>query len=118
MDSTLLNEYAGKLPDEVRTLFAALSDPDNLGIIIALKEDGKMNFIEMKRKFKISSSSLTKRLTVLQNGNLVKNFYEKSTKPNFSYYDITDIAEELLESVYEILYPAKYAIPDGISSPT
>ena len=106
-DPGTMNEYAGMFPDEVRALFAALSDPANLGIIAVLSEDGKMTFNEMKDKFQISTGALHDRLTALQNGNLVRNFYLKSDKPGFSYYDITDIADQMLKSVYRILYPLK-----------
>ena len=65
---------------------------------------GKMSFNEMKQKFQLSPSSLTNRLTVLQDGSLIENFYEKTDRRSFSYYDVTDIPEQIFESAYNVLY--------------
>ena len=104
MNSIILTEYANKLPEEVKDLLLGFSSPENLGLLAALMERGKMSFNEMKQEFKLSSSSLTNRLNVLQNGNLVKNFYEKTDGRGFSYYDVTDVFQQIFGSVYEILY--------------
>ena len=58
----------------------------------------------MKQKFQLSPSSLTNRLTVLQDGSLIENFYEKTDRRSFSYYDVTDIPEQIFESAYNVLY--------------
>ena len=104
LNSIILTEYANKLPEEVKDLLLGFSSPENLGLLAALMERGKMSFNEMKQEFKLSSSSLTNRLNVLQNGNLVKNFYEKTDGRGFSYYDVTDVFQQIFGSVYEILY--------------
>ena len=104
MNSIILTEYANKLPEEVKDLLLGFSSPENLGLLAALMEHGKMSFNEMKQEFKLSSSSLTNRLNVLQNGNLVKNFYEKTDGRGFSYYDVTDVFQQIFGSVYEILH--------------
>ena len=104
----VLQEYIKEMPVEVKNLLIAIGDLENLCLLIALMEHGKMNFSEMKEKFQLNSSSLTNRLTVLQNGNLVKNFYEKTTERKFSYYDVTDVPGQVLKSVYEILYPMDF----------
>ena len=65
---------------------------------------GKMSFNEMKQKFQLSPSSLTNRLTVLQDGSLIENFYEKTDRRSFSYYDVTDVPEQIFESAYNVLY--------------
>lgn len=104
MNSIILTEYSDKLPEEVQDLLLGFSSPENLGLLIALTEHGKMSFNEMKQKFKLNSSSLTHRLNILQNGNLIKNFYEKTDGRGFSYYNVTDVFEQILDSVYEILH--------------
>ena len=103
------------MPDEVRDLLAGLSDPENLGLIVALMKHGKMSFNEMKHEFQISPSSLTNRLAALQNGNLIVNFYDKTDSKNFSYYDVTDIPEQIFESVYDTLYSPSVAKSDLIA---
>ena len=108
MNSSKLSSYVNEMPDEARLLLKGLSDESSLGIIIALLKNGKMSFNEMKEEFELSSSSLTNRLNELQDGNLITNFYEKTTQKNFSYYDVTDIPEKIFDSVYEIIYSLKH----------
>ena len=104
MNSSILTEYSKELPEEVKDLLVGLSDPENLGLLVALMKHGKMSFNEMKQKFQLSPSSLTNRLTVLQDGSLIENFYEKTDRRSFSYYDVTDVPEQIFESAYNVLY--------------
>lgn len=100
MDSnSTLENYANKMPEEIRFILKGLSDDDRIGIVIALLENGKMTFSEMKEKFDLNSSSLTNHLSILQKGNLIENFYEKNEKRVFSYYDVTDIPELIFNSI-------------------
>ena len=93
MNSGILKEYSKEVTDEVKDLLAGFSDSENLGLLVALMTNGKMSFNEMKKRFQISPSSLTNRLTVLQDGNLVENFYAKTDGRVFSYYRVTEIPE-------------------------
>lgn len=106
MDSKILTtKYSDKLAEEVKDLFLGLSDLENLGLLIALSEHGKMSFVEMKQEFKATKNSddLMHRLYVLQNANLIKKiFYTKSDGREFSYYTVTDIFERVFCSIYEI----------------
>ncbi|MCH8833005.1 MAG: winged helix-turn-helix transcriptional regulator [Thaumarchaeota archaeon] len=95
------------MPEEIRLLLKGISDEKNLGLLIALLKHGKMSFNEIKEKFQFSPSSLTIRLNELQDGNLVKNFYEKSGNKGFSYYDVTDIPELVFDSLFDIMYPSE-----------
>ena len=104
MNSSILKEYSKEITDEVKDLLVGFSDSENLGLLVALMTNGKMSFNEMKKKFQISPSSLTNRLTVLQDGNLVENFYAKTDNRVFSYYRVTELPEQILESVHQILY--------------
>jgi len=98
------------MPEEIRLLLKGISDEKNLGLLIALLKHGKMSFNEIKEKFQFSPSSLTNRLNELQDGNLVRNFYEKSGKKGFSYYDVTDIPELVFDSLFDIMYPSERKI--------
>ena len=99
-----IKEYSDEIPFEIKTLLKGLSNDDRLGILIALMKNGKMTFKEMKEKFGFHSSSLSNHLTVLQDGNLVENFYEKRDEKGFSYYDVTDIPETVFGALFNILY--------------
>ncbi len=107
MNSSSLKKYYEEVPEEIRFLLSGLSDDKNLGIIVALLKKGKMTFNEMKEQFQLSPSSLSNRLNVLQDGNLIKNFYEKTGQRGFSYYDVTDFPELIFNSIYEIMYPTE-----------
>jgi len=100
-------KYYEDIPEEIRNLLNGLSNEKNLAILIFLLKNGKKKFTEMKKEFKLSGSSLTTRLTELQDGNLVKNFYEKSGKKGFSYYDVTEFPELVFDSLFKILYSAE-----------
>jgi len=101
---TQIKQYSDEIPSEIKTLLKGLSNDDRLGILIALMKHGKMTFKEMKEKFDLHSSSLSNHLTVLQDGNLIENFYEKRDEKGFSYYDVTDIPEALFDSLFNIMY--------------
>ena len=110
MHSSTLSQYSNEIPEEIRLLLKGFSDEKNLGLVVALLKDGKMTFNEIKEKFQFSSSSLSNRLNELQDGNLIKNFYEKSGSRGFSYYDVTDIPELIFDSLFEIMYPSEKKI--------
>jgi len=93
-----------EMPEEIKVVLKALADDDRLGIIIALLKNGKLTFSEIKDEFQMNPSSLTHHLNLLQNGNLVTNFYEKGDGKAFSYYAATDIPELILDSLIDIFF--------------
>lgn len=101
---TGLKEYSDEIPLEIKTLLKGIANDDRLGILISLMKRGKMTFNQMKQEFGLSSSSLSNHLTLLQNGNLIENFYEKGNEKGFSLYDITDIPESVFDALFGILY--------------
>lgn len=104
MDHEILRKYAEKIPFEVKSILHGLDDDNRLGIIVALLENDKMTFNEMKEKFQMNSSSLSNHLSILQEGNLVQNFYEKNNKRVSSYYDVTDIPESMLHAILDVSF--------------
>lgn len=106
MNSSILTQYSNEVPEEIKLLLNGLSDEKSLGILIVLLKNGKMTFNELKEKFQLSSSSLSNFLTRLQDGNLITNFYEKSGARSFSYYDVTEIPEQVFDSLFDIMYPS------------
>lgn len=107
LNSAILKKYSEKLPEEVRDLVLGLSDPENVGLLTALTDHEKMSFDEMKEEFKLDSDSLTHRLNMLQNANLIRNFYEKSDGSSISLYSVTDIFKQIVDSIYNALYPTQ-----------
>ena len=99
-----LKKYSEEIPLEIKSLLRGLSNDDRLGILLALMKSGKMSFKEMKEEFGLHSSSLSNHLTVLQDGSLIENFYEKQDEGRFSYYDVTDIPEMIFDSLLDIMY--------------
>lgn len=99
-----LKEYSDEIPLEIKALLKGLSNDDRIGILLALMKHGKMTFNEMKEKFGLHSSSLSNHLTALQDGNLIENFYEKRNEKGFSYYDVTDIPENIFDALFNIMY--------------
>jgi len=96
LNHDILESYAKRIPFEVRATLRGLDDDSRLGLVVAMLDDGKMTFNEMKTKFEMNSSSLSNHLSILQEGNLIQNFYEKNNNRVSSYYDVTDIAESML----------------------
>ena len=103
MNQKPLKSYAEEIPEEIRFMFKGLSSDERLGIIIALLKDGKLTFGQMKKKFGLNSSSLINHLSALQDGNLIKNFYEKKQGRVHSLYDVTDVPEMLFDATFDIL---------------
>lgn len=111
-----LNDYANEMPEEVRWTLKGFRDDVTLGLLIALMKNGKMSFNQMKDRFDLSSSSLSNILNTLQDGNLIQNFYEKTDKRSFSYYDVTDIPEQVFDSIYNILFSSNDEQPTIIKN--
>lgn len=104
MNHDILESYAKRIPFEVRATLRGLDDDTRLGLVVALLDDGKMTFNEIKNKFQMNSSSLSNHLSILQEGNLVQNFYEKNDGRVSSYYDVTDIAESMLHVILDVSF--------------
>lgn len=100
MDNTALAEYADKIPLVVKAGFKGLADDGALGIAVALMEDGNMTFSELKSRFGLNSSTLSRHLAALQRGDLVRNYYEKRDGRPYSYYEATSLPGVLLNAVY------------------
>lgn len=86
-------------------IFKGLSDNTRLAILTKLLEKDKMTFTDMKKIFKLNSSSITNHLKILQDANLIKNYYEKKGNKITSYYAPTNIPQMLFDAIYDILYP-------------
>ena len=101
--SPKLNNYSSEIPEEIKFSLKALANDIRLGILVGLLKHGKMSFSQMKKDFELDSGNLVRHLELLQNGNLVVNYYGKGNKKIFSYYQATDIADRLLKSIFEAL---------------
>lgn len=88
----------------MRDLLRGLADERGLGLVMALLENGKMAFGEMRDSFGLSQSSMSALLKKLQDGNLVRNFYEKGDGRGFSYYEATDLSKQAMDSLFEVMY--------------
>ena len=104
MNHDILESYAKRIPFETRATLRGLDDDSRLGLVVAMLDHGKMSFNEMKTKFEMNSSSLSNHLSILQEGNLVQNSYEKNNNCISSYYDVTDIAESMLHAILDISF--------------
>ncbi len=104
MNHDILQSYAKRIPFEVKATLRGLDDDNRLGLVVALLDHGKMTFNEMKTKFQMNSSSLSNHLSILQEGNLIQNFYEKNDHRVSSYYDVTDITESMLHAILDVSF--------------
>ena len=104
MNHDILESHAKRIPFETRATLRGLDDDSRLGLVVAMLDHGKMSFNEMKTKFEMNSSSLSNHLSILQEGNLVQNSYEKNNNCISSYYDVTDIAESMLHAILDISF--------------
>lgn len=104
IENDRIHQYTRKIPKEIRDTITALDDDSRLAIIGALMDKGKMTFTGLKDTFGMDSSSLSCHLTLLQDGGLVDNSLEISSKgQQHSYYKTTDITESLLTSLHDIM---------------
>jgi len=98
----LVNKYANEIPREAKSVIRALDDDIRLAIVVALMKHDNQSFSELKKLFDINSSSLSYHLSLLQDGNLVRNFIELKEDMR-SYYSITDWTMSILESLLSII---------------
>lgn len=103
MDNTVLTGYADRVPRVVKAGIKGLADDGALGIVVALMDEGNMTFSELKSKFGLNSSTLSRYLAALQRGDLVRNYYEKRDGRPYSYYEATRLPDVLLNAVHVAL---------------
>lgn len=104
---TALAELADKVPLLVKAGISGLADDDRLGLAIALAEDGRMTFAEMRERFGLDPGTLSDHLNALQKGNLVRNYYEKGAGRVHSYYEVTELPEAVLSALFTAAHKAK-----------
>ena len=116
MDNPTLAEHADKVPALVKEGIKGMADDDRLGLVIALAEDGKMTFSEMKERYGLNPATLSDHLSALQKGNLVRNYYEKGIGSAHSYYEATDLPEAVLSALFTAAHKTK--VVEGRPTPT
>ena len=100
MNNQALAAYAKKVPFVVKAGIEGLADDNRLGMAVALMEKGRMTFSEMEAEFGLNPDTLSRYLTALQRGDLVRNYYEKVDGGQFSYYETTGLPEALLDAFF------------------
>lgn len=123
MNNPTLAELADKIPMLVKEGIKGLSDDDRLGLVIALVEDGRMTFSELKARYDLNPSTLSSHLNALQKGNLVRNYFEKGAGRAYSYYEATALPEAVLSALFTAAHKTKAAgghpqPPEGMYSST
>lgn len=115
MNNQALAAYAKKVPFVVKAGIEGLADDNRLGIAVALMEKGRMTFSEMEAEFGLNPDTLSRYLTALQRGDLVRNYYEKrgGDGGSYSYYEATDVPAALLDAFFVATSKAK----EGEGSP-
>ncbi len=103
-----LSQLSKEIPREVKLVIKGLDSEVRLAIIVALIKNGKRTFSELKELLGLNSSSLSSHLSILQDGGLVNNILEWNEK-SYSYYMTTDIANAVLESLFDTVV----ATPQG-----
>jgi DNA-binding HxlR family transcriptional regulator len=111
------NDHANEIPKEVRSVIKGLNNETRLAIIVVLMKNGKMTFSELKESLALNSSSLSNHLSILQDGGLVNNVLEWKEN-SYSYYTPTDIANRVLESLFNIVVQTPRPSPISDSSST
>ena len=104
LNHNILESYAKRIPFETMATLHGLDDDSRLGLVIAILDHGKMTFSEMQAKFEMNSSILSNHLSILQEGNLIQNSYEKKNNRVSSYYDVTDIVESMLHAILDVSF--------------
>jgi DNA-binding transcriptional ArsR family regulator len=97
-----INEQADEIPKEIKLAIKALDDETRLAIIVLLMRNTKMTFTELKKTLELNSSSLSNHLSSLQDGGLITNFLQWNDD-SYSYYSVTDMARELLKSLFDVI---------------
>jgi DNA-binding transcriptional ArsR family regulator len=100
----LASAYANEVPDEIKSVVKGLDSDVRIAIIIALMKNGKRTFSDLKHLLHLNSSSLSRHLSILQDGGLIKNILEWNEN-SYSYYVTTDIAERVLRNLSDTIIP-------------
>ncbi|MHB1907764.1 MAG: ArsR/SmtB family transcription factor [Nitrososphaerales archaeon] len=100
-ESSVIKEYDEKIPETIRRIMDALAQETRRGILMILKEKGKLSFKELLDTVQpMSNSNLSNHLKILVQAGLVENIYEKSLdKDVYSIYKLSQLGGDFLETI-------------------
>jgi DNA-binding HxlR family transcriptional regulator len=93
-------EYAKAIPYEVRVAIDGLSNEARQAIVIALSENERLRFSELKKILSLSKPNLAFHLNKLMQSGLVSHRYDKlPLDERHGYYSLSDLGEQLLQGI-------------------
>lgn len=110
LDERVVDEYCNKLPLEMRLPAMALKDDKHWAVFLYLVENGETRFGEIGGSFRIESNNdIDPILKRLVEGGIVKKYVKtcgQLVDKRATWYNITDIGREYLESLIMIITPS------------
>jgi len=87
----------------IQRAIMSFNDSVDFNVVSQLLREGPKPFSELREGFDNSNTELRRRLLRLMEGALIVNFFAKrSGDRKYSFYEATDLAEDLFEKMYEL----------------
>lgn len=114
---TGIKELVKLIPYELRMAMEGLSNEARQAIVVALKENERLRFSELRRSLSIPKSDLAFHLNRLMQAGLISHRYDKfPSEERYGYYCLSELGENLLQGIQESFVPRTLASPKRLTS--
>ena len=107
----VITKYANEIPLIARKMISGLDDDVNWAILMILKKFGDSSFSDLEKITTLRKSSLNYHIKKLLDSALIENYYQKKKgREEYSFYELTLLALNLLDSIENLIEPSKNLI--------
>jgi len=105
MKNNKIKQMADKLiPEDLRSILMSINSDEKWAILSDLSE-GDKSFTELKKDLKMDNKLLTYNLNKLLENGIITHYYKHEFfKPDFSFYQLTNIGKGIIKSLDYIFY--------------
>jgi DNA-binding HxlR family transcriptional regulator len=117
MKNNKIKQMADKLlPEDLRSILLSVNSDVKWAILSDLS-DGDKSFTQLKEDLEIDDKSLANNLDKLLVNGIITHYYKHEFfKPNYSFYELTNIGKNMIKSLDYIFYfpnPKEYLRKDN-----
>ena len=108
MNSIIVKKYLEKVPSQIVELVENLGNNQKWAVYIALLENEKMYFSEMKNLFEANPAELDRILkSLVSSGLIIKRAHDiKEIQENKrTYYEITSLGQKFFDITFDLVIP-------------
>lgn len=101
--SDTADAYAARFPDEIRRAIEGLDGANRQAVVVALTNEGRLAFSELRDELDLHQQSLSNALDALVRGGLVRQRASGDDSPYPAYYEVSGFGQRFVESTFRSL---------------